>query len=96
MTAKKKSRRRIVRVQTGVRMEQRILKVLKGLAECHDMSLGDLAQISHPQNHHCRPQLRGPVTPTGETGLQPSPLHHGPRRCLPGNQLPIRRSLAHS
>ena len=34
----------IERVQTGVRMEKRILKVLKGLAEYHDMSLGDLIE----------------------------------------------------
>ena len=32
------------RVQTGVRVEQRILKVLKGLAEYHDLSLGDLLE----------------------------------------------------
>jgi hypothetical protein len=34
----------IERVQTGVRMEKRILKVLKGLAEYHDISLGDLIE----------------------------------------------------
>jgi len=34
----------VERVQTGVRMEKRILKVLKGLAEYHDMSLGDLLE----------------------------------------------------
>ena len=34
----------IERVQTGVRMERRILKVLKGFAEYHDMSLGDLLE----------------------------------------------------
>ena len=34
----------IERVQTGVRMEKRLLKVLKGLAEYHDMSLGDLLE----------------------------------------------------
>jgi len=32
------------RVQTGVRMEKRLLKVLKGLAELKDMSLGDLLE----------------------------------------------------
>src|SRR5258708_15873126 len=36
--------REIERVQTGVRMEKRILKVLKALAELHDMSLGDLLE----------------------------------------------------
>ena len=35
---------RIERVQTGIRIEKRILKVLKALAEYHDMSLGDLIE----------------------------------------------------
>lgn len=34
----------VERVQTGVRLEKRLLKVLKGLAEYHDMSLGDLIE----------------------------------------------------
>jgi hypothetical protein len=34
----------VERVQTGVRMEKRILKVLKGLAEYHDITLGDLLE----------------------------------------------------
>ena len=34
----------VERVQTGVRMEKRILKVLKGLAELKDLSLGDLLE----------------------------------------------------
>jgi hypothetical protein len=34
----------IERAQTGVRMEKRLLKVLKGLAEYHDLSLGDLLE----------------------------------------------------
>ena len=34
----------IERAQTGVRIEKRLLKVLKGLAEYHDMSLGDLLE----------------------------------------------------
>ena len=34
----------IERVQTGVRLEKRLLKVLKGLAEHLDMSLGDLIE----------------------------------------------------
>ena len=34
----------VERVQTGVRIEKRLLKVLKGLAEYHDMSLGDLLE----------------------------------------------------
>ena len=36
--------RKIERVQTGVRLEKRMLKVLKGLAEFHDISLGDLIE----------------------------------------------------
>ncbi len=39
-----KSKLLIERVQTGVRMEKRILKVLKGFAEYHDMTLGDLLE----------------------------------------------------
>jgi hypothetical protein len=35
---------RVERVQTGVRIEKRLLKVLKALAELHDISLGDLLE----------------------------------------------------
>lgn len=35
---------RVERVQTGVRIEKRMLKVLKGLAEYLDMTLGDLLE----------------------------------------------------
>lgn len=34
----------IERVQTGIRIEKRLLKVLKGTAEYLDMSLGDLLE----------------------------------------------------
>lgn len=34
----------VERAQTGVRIEKRLLKVLKGLAEYLDMSLGDLLE----------------------------------------------------
>lgn len=34
----------IERVQTGVRIEKRLLKVLKALAEYHDLTLGDLLE----------------------------------------------------
>jgi hypothetical protein len=34
----------IERVQTGMRIEKRILKVLKAMAEVHEMSLGDLIE----------------------------------------------------
>jgi hypothetical protein len=48
MTAKRTSPhpapREIERIQTGVRLEKRLLKVLKGLAEYLDLSLGDLLE----------------------------------------------------
>ncbi|NNM61222.1 MAG: hypothetical protein HKM03_03550 [Steroidobacteraceae bacterium] len=34
----------VERVHTGVRFEKRLLKVLKGLAELKDLSLGDLLE----------------------------------------------------
>lgn len=34
----------VERVQTGIRMEKSLLKVLKGLAELKDMTLGDLLE----------------------------------------------------
>ena len=34
----------VERVQTGVRLEKRLLKVLKALAELKDMTLGDLLE----------------------------------------------------
>jgi hypothetical protein len=34
----------VERVQTGVRLEKRLLKVLKGLSEYLDLSLGDLLE----------------------------------------------------
>ncbi len=37
-------RRQIKRTQTGVRIESTLLKVLKGLAEYTDLSLGDLLE----------------------------------------------------
>ena len=59
MTSKKQT---IERVQTGVRIEKRLLKVLKGLAESLDMSLGDLLE---GMALHC---LEG-KTPFGEETL---------------------------
>jgi hypothetical protein len=45
ITAEPAPPRRVVeRVQTGVRVEKRLLKVLKALAELHDLSLGDLLE----------------------------------------------------
>jgi hypothetical protein len=34
----------VERIQTGVRIEKRLLKVLKALAELRDMTLGDLLE----------------------------------------------------
>ncbi len=42
--AQTRSKKTIRRVQTGVRIEHRLLKVLKGLAEYLDMTLGDLLE----------------------------------------------------
>lgn len=44
MAKKTKEQFKVERVQTGVRMEKRLVKVLKALAEYHDMSLGDLLE----------------------------------------------------
>ena len=44
MAESKKQKIKIERVQTGVRIEKRLLKVLKALAEYLDISLGDLLE----------------------------------------------------
>jgi hypothetical protein len=45
MTPDKKPRKlKVERVQTGLRMEKRMVKVLKALAEYHDISLGSLIE----------------------------------------------------
>ncbi|HEY0020916.1 MAG TPA: hypothetical protein VGC13_31735 [Longimicrobium sp.] len=43
----------VERVQTGVRMEKRLVKVLKALAEYHDVSLGELLEgiVLHAFDH---------------------------------------------
>jgi hypothetical protein len=41
---KKQSPKRIERVQIGARMEKRLVKVLRGLADYLDLSLGDLLE----------------------------------------------------
>lgn len=43
-TSKPTPRIPVQRVQTGVRMEKRLVKVLKALAEYHDLTLGDLLE----------------------------------------------------
>ena len=55
------------RVQTGVRLEKRLMKVLKGLAEYHDVPLCELMEImflkalegdcSHISGTGCREQI---------------------------------------
>jgi hypothetical protein len=46
MASEQQNREPVVveRVQTGVRMEKRMLKVLKAIAELKDMTLGDLLE----------------------------------------------------
>ena len=45
----------VERVQTGVRLEKRMLKVLKAVAEFHDISLGDLMEgiVLHAFDGQC-------------------------------------------
>ena len=45
----------VERVQTGVRIEKRLLKVLKGVAEDHDLTLGDLLEgiVLHAFDGRC-------------------------------------------
>jgi len=44
MPTGKSQAKEVERVQTGVRIEKNLLKVLKGLAELRDISLGDLIE----------------------------------------------------
>lgn len=43
-TVTKQTKNPVERVQTGIRIEKRILKVLKAVAEYKDMTLGDLLE----------------------------------------------------
>lgn len=56
----------IERVQTGIRIEKRILKVLKGIAEYADISLGDLIEgiVLHNFEGKC------PFSPETLKGIQ--------------------------
>lgn len=51
----------VERVQTGVRIEKRLLKVLKALAEYHDLTLGDLLEgiVLHAFDGKCPFQGEG-------------------------------------
>jgi hypothetical protein len=53
----------VERVQTGVRLEKRLLKVLKAFGEYHDLSLGDLLEgiVLHAFDGKC---------PFGEASLR--------------------------
>jgi len=53
----------IERIQTGIRLEKRILKVLKGIAEYHDLYVGDLLEGICLHAFENKP-------PFGETTLQ--------------------------
>jgi hypothetical protein len=44
MTRKAANPKRVERVQVGARMEKRLVKVLRGLADYLDLSLGDLLE----------------------------------------------------
>jgi hypothetical protein len=44
MVNEKNASLQVERVQTGVRLEKRLLKVLKAVAELKDLSLGDLLE----------------------------------------------------
>lgn len=57
------SKIKVERVQTGVMLEKRMLKVLKAVAEYHDMSLGELLEgvILHAFDGTCafgKPSLK--------------------------------------
>ena len=45
----------VERVQTGLRIEKRLLKVLKAVAEIHDLGLGDLVEgiVLHTFDGQC-------------------------------------------
>jgi hypothetical protein len=44
MVRKRDIRTHVERVQTGMRLEKRLLKVLKAIADYHDLALGDLIE----------------------------------------------------
>lgn len=43
--SKKLGKLPVERIQTGIRLEKRLVKVLKGLAEYNDMTLGELIEL---------------------------------------------------
>jgi hypothetical protein len=70
----------VERVQTGVRMEKRLVKVLKALAELYDLSLGDLLEgiVLHAfagRTPFSAPSLRRIAELERIYGLDPEPGH---------------------
>lgn len=52
------ARRYVERVQTGVRLERRLLGVLKALADVHGITLGDLLEGKAPFGAESRARIR--------------------------------------
>jgi hypothetical protein len=79
----------VQRTQTGVRIETSLLKVLKGLAEYTNLSLGDLLEGIVLHSFEGKAPLRlhadsGGQPPTGGTSLKGIRARRGPRslrRC---------------
>ena len=70
----------VERVQTGVRMEKRLVKVLKALAELYDLSLGDLLEgiVLHSfagRSPFSARSLRRIAELERIYGLEPAPAH---------------------
>jgi hypothetical protein len=57
----------IERIQTGVRMEKRLLKILRAFADYHDITLGDLLEgiVLHAFDGKC-PSDQGNLQRIGE------------------------------
>ena len=91
----------VERIQTGVRMEKRMLKVLKGMAEYNDMTLGELLGdiVLHVFNGVSKVITAKRILGK-DRGTQEG-LSHGPRRtrCLQVPRSQVRRfgrwSLSH-
>jgi len=78
----------VERVQTGVRMEKRLVKVLKALAELYDLSLGDLLEgiVLHAfagRTPFSTPSLRRIAELERIYGMDPDPEPGHGRRPLP-------------
>src|SRR5210317_408153 len=85
-------RKTVERVQTGIRIEKRMLKVLKGLAECLDITLGDLVEgiVLHAFPGHTKShRIAKAVVRTGSerTGQPP------PHRARSQTQVRVRVTM---